>query len=61
MCLASDSHGLEINLINQDILKNLFSENHGIIIHANEEIEQILSSKGINFQNLEKLKGLIQL
>ena len=56
MCLASDNYGLEINLINQDILKNLFSENHGIIIHANEEIEQILSSKGINFQKLGKVK-----
>ena len=56
MCLASDNYGLEINLINQDILKNLFSENHGIIIHANEEIEQILSSKGINFEKLGKVK-----
>ena len=56
MCLASDNYGLEINLINQDILKNLFSENHGIIIHANEEIEQILSSKGINFEKLGKIK-----
>ena len=56
MCLASDNYGLEINLINQDILKNLFSENHGIIIHANEEIEQILFSKGINFENLGKVK-----
>ena len=56
MCLASDNYGLEINLINQDILKNLFSENHGIIIHANEEIEQILSSQGINFEKLGKVK-----
>ena len=56
MCLASDNYGFEINLINQDILKNLFSENHGIIIHANEEIEQILSSKGINFEKLGKVK-----
>ena len=56
MCLASDNYGLEINLITQDILKNLFSENHGIIIHANEEIEQILSSKGINFEKLGKVK-----
>lgn len=56
MCLASDNYGLEINLINQDILKNLFSENHGVIIHANEEIEQILSSKGINFEKLGKVK-----
>ena len=56
MCLASDNYGLEINLINQDILKNLFSENHGIIIHANEQIEQILSSKGINFEKLGKVK-----
>ena len=56
MCLASDNYGLEINLINQDILKNLFSENHGIIVHANEEIEQILSSKGINFEKLGKVK-----
>ena len=56
MCLASDNYGLEINLINQDILKNLFSENHGIIIHANEEIEHILSSKGINFEKLGKVK-----
>ena len=56
MCLASDNYGLEINLINQDILKNLFSENHGIIIHANEEIEQILSSKGINFEKLGNVK-----
>ena len=56
MCLASDNYGFEINLINQDILKKLFSENHGIIIHANEEIEQILSSKGINFEKLGKVK-----
>ena len=56
MCLASDNYGLEINLINQDILKNLFCENHGIIIHANEEIEQILSSNGINFEKLGKVK-----
>ena len=55
MCLASDNYGLEINLINQNILKTLFSENHGIIIHANEEIEQILSSKGINFEKLGKV------
>ena len=56
MCLASDNYGLEINLIDHDILKNLFSENHGIIIHANEQIEQILSSKGINFEKLGKVK-----
>ena len=56
MCLASDNYGLEINLINQDILKNLFCENHGIIIHANEEIEQILSSNGVNFEKLGKVK-----
>ena len=52
MCLASDNYGFEINLINQDILKNLFSENHGIIIHAKEEIEKLFSNNNIKFEKI---------
>ena len=61
MCLASDNYGFEINLINQDILKNLFSENHGIIFMQMKKSNKFYLQKELILKNLEKLKGLIQL
>ena len=53
MCLASDKYGLNINLSkDDDILKLLFSENHGIIIHAKEEIEKLFSKNNIKFEKI---------
>ena len=53
MCLASDNYGLDINLSKEDdILKLLFSENHGIIIHAKEEIEKLFSKNNIKFEKI---------
>jgi phosphoribosylformylglycinamidine synthase len=53
MCLASDNYGLNINLSkDDDILELLFSENHGIIIHAKEEIEKLFSNNNIKFEKI---------
>tara|TARA_B100001758_G_scaffold247891_1_gene268269 strand:+ start:3204 stop:6836 length:3633 start_codon:yes stop_codon:yes gene_type:complete len=53
MCLASDNYGLEITLSKEDeILELLFSENHGIIIHAKEEIEELFSKNNIKFEKI---------
>ena len=53
MCLASDNYGLDIILSKEDnILKLLFSENHGIIIHAKEEIEKLFSKNNIKFEKI---------
>ena len=53
MCLASDNYGLNINLSKDvDILELLFSENHGIIIHAKEEIEKLFSNNNIKFEKI---------
>ena len=53
MCLASDNYGLDIILSKEyNILKLLFSENHGIIIHAKEEIEKLFSKNNIKFEKI---------
>jgi phosphoribosylformylglycinamidine synthase len=53
MCLASDNYGLNINLTKEyDILELLFSENHGVIIHAKEEIEKLFSKNNIKFEKI---------
>ena len=53
MCLASDNYGLNINLSKEDdILELLFSENHGIIIHAKKEIEKLFSKNNIKFEKI---------
>ncbi len=53
MCLASNNYGLDINLSKEDnILELLFSENHGIIIHAKEEIEKFFSNNNIKFEKI---------
>ena len=55
MCFVSDGLGLNVNLSNvdeKDIIKLLFSENHGIIFQANKEIEKHLSSEDIRFINI---------
>ena len=55
MCFVSDDLGLNVNLSNvneKDIIKLLFSENHGIIFQANKEIEKHLSSEDIRFINI---------
>ncbi len=55
MCFVSDNIGLNIDLSQikeQDIVKVLFSENHGLIIKADKKIESLLKSKNISFYNL---------
>ena len=53
MCIASDNYGLDIILSKEyNILKLLFSENHGIIIHAKEEIEKLFSKNNIKFEKI---------
>ena len=48
-----DNYGLNINLSKDvDILELLFSENHGIIIHAKEEIEKLFSNNNIKFEKI---------
>ena len=55
MCFVSDNIGLNIDLSQieeQDVVKVLFSENHGLIIKADKKIESLLKSKNISFYNL---------
>ena len=55
MCFVSDNIGLNIDLSQikeQDIVKVLFSENHGLIIKADKKIESLLKSKNISFYNI---------
>ena len=57
MCFVSDGLGLNINLsanMEDDIIKLLFSENHGIIFQADEKIEDYLNSKNVLFQKIGK-------
>ncbi len=55
MCFVSDNIGLNIDLSQikeQDVVKVLFSENHGLIIKADKKIENLLKSKNISFYKL---------
>ena len=55
MCFVSDNIGLNIDLSQikeQDVVKVLFSENHGLIIKADKKIESFLKSKNISLYNL---------
>ena len=58
MCFVSDGIGLNIDLSSleeSDIVKVLFSENHGIIFQAEEKIEDRLSNSNIKFHKIGSL------
>ena len=58
MCFVSDGIGLDIDLSSldeSDIVKVLFSENHGIIFQADEKIEDSLSKSNVKFHKIGSL------
>ena len=55
MCFVSDGIGLDIDLSSideEDIIKLLFSENHGIIFQAKNSIESHLSQSNIKYHKI---------
>ena len=55
MCFVSDGIGLDIDLSSieeEDIIKLLFSENHGIIFQANNSIESHLNHSNIKYHKI---------
>ena len=55
MCFVSDGIGLDIDLSSideEDIIKLLFSENHGIIFQAKNNIESHLSQSKIKYYKI---------
>jgi phosphoribosylformylglycinamidine synthase len=55
MCFVSDGIGLDIDLSSleeSDIVKVLFSENHGIIFQADEKIEDRLINSNVKFHKI---------
>lgn len=64
MCFADRELGADIDLsplAEQDIIKLLFAENIGVVFQASNDVEEVLSAKGIRFHKIGKVSNTAKL